>query len=233
MNPGRTTPHVSQNLCQEITICRKPPSGDGTSDELPKLQLKIGSVRGLINATLLQRIPRSTMIAQLGGPTTADLSQMLRVQGGVLVCDFKVQSRAPWFACSGCWNTFIVAKPVGSSRCVNPTRQTRKSTSLQTLAPIPPHSWGRLLWCCWPPRRASRVRASSWARRLPHPHSGTRRCASLFWLPSFSMLRRRHGTTTAHASFVNQGSLGHDEHALPGACTFTSGGSPGDHPERI
>ena len=55
---------------------KTPPSRDDTSDEVPKLQLKIGSVRGLINATLLQRIPRSTMVAQLGGPNTAELSQM-------------------------------------------------------------------------------------------------------------------------------------------------------------
>ena len=33
---------------------------------------------GLVNATLLQRIPRSTMIAQLGEPNTAELSQMLQ-----------------------------------------------------------------------------------------------------------------------------------------------------------
>ena len=59
-----------------MTICRTP-SHEDTFDEVPKLQLKIGSVRGLMNATLLQRIPRSTTIAQLGGPNTAELSQML------------------------------------------------------------------------------------------------------------------------------------------------------------
>ena len=31
-----------------------------------------------MNATLLQRIPKSTMIAQLGGQNTAELSQMLQ-----------------------------------------------------------------------------------------------------------------------------------------------------------
>ena len=65
---------------QEITIFKKKPSPsrDDTSDEVPKLQLKIGSVRGLMNATLFQRIPRSTMIAQLGGPNIAELSRVLR-----------------------------------------------------------------------------------------------------------------------------------------------------------
>ena len=62
-----------------MTICRTPSSSrDDTSDEVPKLQLKIGSVRGLMIATLLQRIPRRTMIAQLGGPNTAELCQMLQ-----------------------------------------------------------------------------------------------------------------------------------------------------------
>ena len=55
-----------------------PSSRDDTSDEVPKLQFKIGRVRGLVNATLLQRIPMSTMIAQLGRPNTAELSQLLQ-----------------------------------------------------------------------------------------------------------------------------------------------------------
>ena len=54
------------------------PSRDDTSDDVPKLKLKIGSVRGRMNATLLQRIPRSTMIAQLRPPNTAELSQLLQ-----------------------------------------------------------------------------------------------------------------------------------------------------------
>ena len=77
VNRERSTLHVPQNSSgRRQRSAEKPPSRDDTSDEVPKLQFKIGSVRGLMNATLLQRIPRSTMIAQLGGPNTAELSQM-------------------------------------------------------------------------------------------------------------------------------------------------------------
>ena len=51
--------------------------------------------------------------------------------------------------------------------CVNPTRQTRQSTSLEALAP--PHSRRRPPWCRRPPRGASRVCASSWAQAPSSP----------------------------------------------------------------
>ena len=58
------------------------------------------------------------MIAQLGGPNTAELSQMLQ---NVVINDSAGRqspvvhaSRAPWSACPSCWNIFTFAKPVGS-----------------------------------------------------------------------------------------------------------------------
>ena len=89
VNPGRTTLHVPKFECQEKTICRTLPA----TITLTRYQncSSIGSVRGRMNATLLQRIPRSTVIAQLGGPNTAELSHMLQNMV-ILVCDFRVQS---------------------------------------------------------------------------------------------------------------------------------------------
>ena len=246
---------------------KTPPSRGDTSDEVPKLQLKIGSVRGLVNATLLQRIPKSTMIAQLGGPNTAELSQMLQnmviiVSAGrrSCVCDLRVQScrHRAGAVVSLSWlleNVHCRKTGGGPYECVNPTRQTRWSTSPQALAP--PHSRRRPPWCRRPPQRASRVRASSWARAPSSPRytaapedaplrsvcrdspccgkpyrtaDPTRPTPSLRPRspPSSTPpevcpetvefdIRRTHGTTTTtRATFVTQGSLGHDEHALPG-----------------
>ena len=71
-------------------------------------------------------------------------------------------TRASWSACPGCWNIFTVAKPVGS--------QTNASNPQDRRAGAGHHRrWLRLTlgerpkWCRWLPRRASRVRASSWA----------------------------------------------------------------------
>ena len=53
------------------------------------------------------------MIAQLGGPNTAELSQIL--QNIVIIQSPVVQaSRASWSACPGCWNICTVAKQVAS-----------------------------------------------------------------------------------------------------------------------
>ena len=78
---------------QEITVC-----GNAPPATIPlrgsKTVAQNRSVRGLVDASLLQRTPRSTMNAQLGGPSTAELSQMLQnlVIGSALVFDSRPQS---------------------------------------------------------------------------------------------------------------------------------------------
>ena len=98
--PGENDSACVQNFTyQERTICSTPHSShDDTSDDVPKLHLKIGSVRGLMKATPLQRIPRSTMNAQLVGTKHSRVLsnapktwRSLAVQRGVLLCDFRVQ----------------------------------------------------------------------------------------------------------------------------------------------
>ena len=138
--------------------------------------------------------------------------------------------------------------------CVNPTRQMRWSTSLQVLAP--PHSRRRPRRCRWPPRLASRVRASFWARAPSSPRytaapvdaplrsvcraspccskpcrTAAADAPDAFAAALAALIDTTRGTprdkgirfstwtwytTHTRATFVTEGSLGHDEHALPG-----------------
>ena len=76
-------------------------------------------------------------------------------------------ARAPWSACPACWNICTVAKTgEEADESVNRTRQdavghaTAGAGSASLSANVPP-------WCRSPPRRASRVRISSWAPSSP------------------------------------------------------------------
>ena len=105
VNPERTTLHVSLSARRQRSAENPLPPA---TIPLTRYQncSSIGSVRGLVNATLLQRIPKSTMVEQLGGPNTAELSQML--QNKVIIDSAGWQSpvvqasRAPWSACPAC-----------------------------------------------------------------------------------------------------------------------------------
>ena len=146
------------------------------------------------------------------------------MQGGALVCDFRVQScrhRARAVVCL-LLEYFHCRKTGGEpDECVNPTRQTRWSTSLQALAP--PHVERRL-------RRARRLRCG----RARRPHRGSPRCAWRLWNSMFDVdvappphtrhIRHPRWSGTRRARAARSG--------VPGACALTSGGSPGDHPER-
>ena len=195
------------------------------------------------------------MIAQLGGPNRGELSQMLQ---NIVVIESRAAylcvtsessragiARAPWSACPGCWSTCTVAKPVRSQRNASIAHNRRAGARHCRLAP--PHSRRRLPWCRWPPRRASRVRASSWALAPSSPkhtvapedsplRSVCQNSASdapdAFAAAALAALIDaargvpiddgiRYSTWTwyhhhTRATFVTKGSLGHDEHALPG-----------------
>ena len=66
--PGETdSARAPKFKCQEITIFRKPPPTTKPLTRYQNCSSKSGACVDLMNATLHQRIPRSTMIAQLGG----------------------------------------------------------------------------------------------------------------------------------------------------------------------
>ena len=83
--------------------------------------------------------------------------------------------------------------------CVNPTRQTRQSTSPQALAL--PHSRRRLPVV--PLAATAGVSSALFflgaGAFLTQVHGGTRRCASPLCLPSFSMLRQALQNGASHA----------------------------------
>ena len=115
---------------------KTPPSRGDTSDEVPKLQLKIGSVRGLVNATLLQRIPKSTMIAQLERTKHSRVVSNATKHGGhkecraAYLCVTSESSHAGIARAVVCLSwllEYVHCRKTGGEpdECVNSTRQTR------------------------------------------------------------------------------------------------------------
>ena len=175
------------------------------------------------------------------------------------MCDFRVQScrhRARRGLLVLVAGTFHCRKTGGEpDGCVNPTRQ---STSLQALAPdtlsatspvVPLAAATGVLQCALLPWRAPSSHKHTAAlvggpfrsETTPPTRPTSPAAAALSALIDAARcvpktmgfdIRRRHGTTTTHPRKPGTRRARAARTGETGACAFTVGGSPGDHPER-
>ena len=218
------------------------------------------------------------MIAQLGGPNTAELSQMLQNIVVIESAGRRTCVRLQGPVVQRCGLLVLVAGIFSLSQNRLGARRKRQSHKTDALEHVTAGAGSASLSATSSVVRASRVRTSSWARAPSSP----RYTAALVDAPLLSVcrasqscgkpcrtapptrptpslrprsppsstatevcletvdfdIRRRHGTTTTHAPHSSPQNNLETRRAraaksgVPGACAFTVGGSPGDHPER-